>query len=278
MTGIGRREFLAGAGTLALTSRSLLAGGQAAAPGRRASSRLGARGLPLRRAGDLPQLRGAPPGRAASPRGRCSSVIDFRLHGPGEGRADFGAKDQQALKEQFASLIGATADEIAYTSSTSDGENIVVMGLDLAKKKGNVVIDELHFTTSLYMYKELEKQGVELRIVKHRNWAIDPARHGQGDRSQHAARLAGAGVERQRLHARLQGGERPRARARRAGVRRHHPGGRRGAAGREGARHRLRVGRHLQVDHGRARVRVPLREEGRCRARRCRPRATATGR
>ena len=24
------------------------------------------------------------------------------------------------------------------------------------------------------MYKELEKQGVELRIVKHRNWAIDP--------------------------------------------------------------------------------------------------------
>ena len=48
------------------------------------------------------------------------------------------------------------------------------MGLDLPKKKGNVVIDELHFTTSLYMYKELEKQGVELRIVKHRNWAIDP--------------------------------------------------------------------------------------------------------
>ena len=54
----------------------------------------------------------------------------------------------------------------ARTSSSS--------GLDLAKKKGNVVIDELHFTTSLYMYKELEKQGVELRIVKHRNWAIDP--------------------------------------------------------------------------------------------------------
>jgi selenocysteine lyase/cysteine desulfurase len=38
----------------------------------------------------------------------------------------------------------------------------------------NVVIDELHFTTSLYMYKELEKKGVELRIVKHKNWKIDP--------------------------------------------------------------------------------------------------------
>jgi selenocysteine lyase/cysteine desulfurase len=101
-------------------------------------------------------------------------VIDFRTHGPGEGRIDFGAKQQQALKESYASLINATANEIAYTSSTSDGENIVVMGLDLPRKKGNVVIDELHFTTSLYMYKELEKQGVELRIVKHRNWAIDP--------------------------------------------------------------------------------------------------------
>jgi selenocysteine lyase/cysteine desulfurase len=72
-------------------------------------------------------------------------------------------------------MIGASPTEIAFTSSTSDGENIVVLGMDLAKKKGNVVIDELHFTTSLYMYKELEKQGVELRIVKHRNWAIDPA-------------------------------------------------------------------------------------------------------
>ena len=47
------------------------------------------------------------------------------------------------------------------------------MGLDLPKRGGNVVIDELHFTTSLYMYKELEKKGVELRIVKHRDWAID---------------------------------------------------------------------------------------------------------
>jgi selenocysteine lyase/cysteine desulfurase len=70
-------------------------------------------------------------------------------------------------------LINAAPAEIAFTGSTSDGENIVVMGMDLATKGGNVVIDELHFTTSLYMYKELQKKGVELRIVKHRNWAID---------------------------------------------------------------------------------------------------------
>jgi selenocysteine lyase/cysteine desulfurase len=99
--------------------------------------------------------------------------IAYRLHGAGPGRVDFGADKQQDLKKRYGQLIGATANEIAYTASTSDGENIVVMGMDLAKRGGNIVIDELHFTTSLYMYKELEKKGVELRIVKHRNWAID---------------------------------------------------------------------------------------------------------
>ena len=171
---LGRREFLAGAGTLALTSRSLLARSQAAA--------MRAPGIfPASVRADFPSVARETYLNSAAlhPVGSFTAkamqqVIDVRLHGPGEGRMDFGAKDQQALKEKYASLIGATANEIAYTSSTSDGENIVVMGLDLPKKKGNVVIDELHFTTSLYMYKELEKQGVELRIVKHRNWAIDP--------------------------------------------------------------------------------------------------------
>ena len=103
------------------------------------------------------------------------SVIDYRLLGPGDGRSDFNAKMQEDLKRKFGAMIGAAPTEIAYIANTSDGENIVVMGLDLAKQKGaNIVIDELHFTTSLYMYKELEKKGVALRIVKHKNWKIDP--------------------------------------------------------------------------------------------------------
>ena len=103
------------------------------------------------------------------------NVIDYRLYGSGEGRSDFGAAKQEELKKKFGALINATPAEIAFTANTTDGENIVVMGLDLAKRKGsNIVIDELHFTSSLYMYKELEKKGVELRIVKHRDWKIEP--------------------------------------------------------------------------------------------------------
>ena len=176
MTSIGRREFLAGAAALALPSTLPLAyGAQAAA------MRAGAI-FPASVRDDFPlaSLETYMNAAALHPVGRFAAKaieenLAFRMHGPGPGRSDFSAARQADLKTRFGRLIGATANEIAFTASTSDGENIVVMGLDLARKKGNIVIDELHFTTSLYMYKELEKQGVELRIVKHRNWAIDPA-------------------------------------------------------------------------------------------------------
>ncbi len=45
--------------------------------------------------------------------------------------------------------------------------------MDLVKRGGNVVVDELHFETSLYMYKTLESRGLQLRVVKHRDWRID---------------------------------------------------------------------------------------------------------
>ena len=99
--------------------------------------------------------------------------VDFRLHGGGQGRRDFDADRQETLKRQFAAFINARPHEIAFVQNTSDGENIVVMGMDLPRRGGNVVLDELHFETSLYMYKSLEAKGLELRLVKHRDWAID---------------------------------------------------------------------------------------------------------
>jgi len=168
---LGRREFLAGASALAVSARSALAAIQPARPGAI---------FPASVRADFPSVSLDTYMNAAAmhPLGSFAARaieqgIAYRLHGAGPGRVDFGADKQQDLKKRYGQLIGATANEIAYTASTSDGENIVVMGMDLAKRGGNIVIDELHFTTSLYMYKELEKKGVELRIVKHRNWAID---------------------------------------------------------------------------------------------------------
>ncbi len=98
--------------------------------------------------------------------------LDYQVHGPGDDRAYFSRDDQAALKAEFGELINAKADEIAFVQSTSDGENIVVSGLDLARRGGNVVIDDLHFTTSFYMYRELEAHGLELRIVKNKDGAV----------------------------------------------------------------------------------------------------------
>ena len=63
---------------------------------------------------------------------------------------EFGAARQQDLKKRYGQLIGATANEIAYTANTSDGENIVVMGLDLPRRGGNIVIDERTSRPSLH--------------------------------------------------------------------------------------------------------------------------------
>ena len=173
MTTLGRRDFLAGAGTIALSAKSLFAASAQTA------TRAGV--FPATVRADFPSVSRETYLNSASthPVGTFAAdaikqVVDYRLFGPGEGRTDFGGRQQEELKKKYGALINATATEIAYTANTSDGENIVVMGLDLANKKGNIVIDELHFTTSLYMYKELEKKGVELRIVKHKNWAINP--------------------------------------------------------------------------------------------------------
>ena len=170
---MNRREFLVGAGSLAIAAKPLFAAAQT-------TTRNGV--FPASVRADFPSVAREtylncaalhPVGTFAA--NAMKQMIDYRLLGPGEGRSDFNARQQEELKAKFGALINANATEIAYTANTSDGENIVVMGLDLAKQKGaNIVIDELHFTTSLYMYKELEKKGVDLRIVKHKNWKIDP--------------------------------------------------------------------------------------------------------
>jgi selenocysteine lyase/cysteine desulfurase len=169
---MNRRDFLIGASSLALAAKPLFAAAQNGARGGVFPASVRADFPSVARETYLNSAALHPVGTFAA--NAMKGVIDHRLLGPGEGRSDFNARAQEELKAKFGALINAKATEIAYIANTSDGENIVVMGLDLEKKKGNVVIDELHFTTSLYMYKELEKKGVELRIVKHKNWKIDP--------------------------------------------------------------------------------------------------------
>ena len=82
--------------------------------------------------------------------------------------------EEEAVREKFSRLIRAQIGEIGLVSSTSEGENIVVNSLDL-KAGDNVVIDDLHYMTSLVMYSQLaETLGIETRIVRNVDGVASP--------------------------------------------------------------------------------------------------------
>jgi selenocysteine lyase/cysteine desulfurase len=101
--------------------------------------------------------------------------LAYRTQGPGEGRDRYTNEQQRETKELFGRLIGAKPAEIAFVQSTTEAENLVVSGMDLTK--GNVVIDDLHYQASKFLYHMLQKEGrIELRVVRHRRqglWTID---------------------------------------------------------------------------------------------------------
>ncbi len=100
------------------------------------------------------------------------NYIDFLHLGPGGGREDFWEHGFQQVKPMFAKLIGAKPGEVGLCPSTTVGENWFLNGMDL--RGGNVVTNDLHYTASLANYKAREaEQGLDVRVVKHRDWRID---------------------------------------------------------------------------------------------------------
>lgn len=82
--------------------------------------------------------------------------------------------EEEAVREKFSRLIRAQIGEVGLVSSTSEGENIVVNSLGL-KAGDNVVIDDLHYMTSLVMYSQLaETLGIETRIVRNVDGVASP--------------------------------------------------------------------------------------------------------
>ena len=77
-----------------------------------------------------------------------------------------------AARSRFASLFGTGEDELAFLYATSGAENIIVNAMDW-RAGDNVVVDELHFTTTFVLYRELERRaGIELRIIPSRDGVV----------------------------------------------------------------------------------------------------------
>ena len=102
----------------------------------------------------------------------------WRIGGPRGGGSRFSGGMQRETKEMFGRIINAKPNEIAFTHNTTEGENIVIAGMDLVRKKGNVVVDDLHYQASKFIYHMLEREGdIELRVVRSRKddfWRTDP--------------------------------------------------------------------------------------------------------
>jgi selenocysteine lyase/cysteine desulfurase len=79
--------------------------------------------------------------------------------------------EECAMRERFAALVNAGPGEIGVLSTTSEGENIVTAALDL-QPGDNVVIDDLHYDTTVFLYEHLvEARGIELRVVENHDGA-----------------------------------------------------------------------------------------------------------
>ncbi len=98
--------------------------------------------------------------------------LDYKASGGGN-LPQYSTEQQEKVKAQYANLIGAGPTEISFAPSTMAGENLIVSALGLPAVGGNVVTDALHFEGSLYLYRELERQGLEVRLLKPRNGRIE---------------------------------------------------------------------------------------------------------
>ena len=95
-------------------------------------------------------------------------------HGPDSARDKFeNGELMKEVKRMFARLINARPEEIGFTPSTQTGENLVLEGLDIQATGGNVVTNDLHYGGSLHNYESRRNAGMDVRVVKHRDFQMD---------------------------------------------------------------------------------------------------------
>jgi len=88
------------------------------------------------------------------------------------GRANNAAKEA-SLKNNLSQMLNLDAANIAIGANSSEMFFSVIQGLDW-KAGDNVVIHTLEFPAGVLPCLQLKKQGVEVRVVRHENWRVEP--------------------------------------------------------------------------------------------------------
>jgi selenocysteine lyase/cysteine desulfurase len=169
---INRRQFLAAAGTAAAATTLRPFGASAIAPvGPIDPSSL--RGQYPRAVQQVYLDAAAHCPLSKHTRAGMEKYMDFHMYGPGDGRDEYVREAMGEVKNQFARLIHADPAEVAFVANTKAGENIVFHGVDVRGSGGNVVTNDLHYAGSIHSYVGHKKAGMDVRIVKARDWTID---------------------------------------------------------------------------------------------------------
>ena len=99
--------------------------------------------------------------------------VDWATNEVGEPWWPAWAGSRGDAKNLFAELINAKPSEIAFARSTIEAESNLLNGMDHILAGSNVVTNDLHYTAALYNYKMRQRDGLDLRVVKNRDWRID---------------------------------------------------------------------------------------------------------
>lgn len=105
--------------------------------------------------------RGVP---SATTRAALYAHMDDRTNSGGDKDRMFATIER--ARGRFAQLINAQADEVTYTKNISEGLNMVATGLGLKAGDNVVVCPDLEHPNNVYCWLNLQRQGVEVRLVK----------------------------------------------------------------------------------------------------------------
>ncbi len=78
----------------------------------------------------------------------------------------------ELARGKCARLFSVSPEEITFLSNASEGINNVAYGLDW-QKGDNVVVADVEFPSGILPWTRFENLGVEVRVVRHKNWFID---------------------------------------------------------------------------------------------------------
>ena len=86
---------------------------------------------------------------------------------------DEGAEDPDA-KTEAAKLLHANPEELCWTTRVTQGLNMAASMLNLERGE-NIVVTDLAYPSSVYVWLPFRRQGVEIRRLEHRDGRIEAA-------------------------------------------------------------------------------------------------------